>query len=229
MVGGGLSLTPGEISLSHRGVLFLDELLEFKSSTLQALREPMEDKRITISRARGSVTLPADFIFLGATNLCRCGYIFSDQHHCSCKVSIKNHLYQKIAGPFEDRIALEIETRELEAPLSCHKPEKSSGWWLSKITEARKRMLHRNKGIPNNILKSEKVLKYVYSIPNIEKLLSDYMGVLQLSYRSFLSTLKVALSIQDFHEDNKLKPTYLETAFYFKLFKKLREQYFNAQ
>ena len=228
MVGGGLNLTPGEVSLSHRGVLFLDELLEFRNSTLQALREPLEDKKITISRAKGSMTFPADFIFLGATNLCRCGYIFSSKHYCSCKASTRNYLYQKIAGPFEDRIALEIETSELNTSLNPNSSEKLSSWWLSKVTEARKRMFHRNQGISNNALMPEKVLEHVYSISNVEKLLSEYARVFQLSYRSFLSTLKIALSIQDFHEDDKLKEEYLENAFYFKLFKKLREQYFNA-
>ena len=125
-------------------------------------------------------------------------------------------------------MALEIETSELENSLIPDNTRKTSSWWLSKVIEARKRMLHRNQGISNSAIGYEKLMENIYSISDAEKLLSEYTKAFQLSYRSFLSTLRVALSIQDFYEDARLKPEHLENAFYFKLFKKLREQYFNA-
>jgi magnesium chelatase family protein len=112
MVGGGTKPMPGEISLSHNGILFLDELMEFPDSTLQALREPMEDRRITVSRAMSSYIFPADFQLIAATNPCRCGYLFSKQHTCTCRPHIIQNLYRKILGPFLDRVSVEIETPE---------------------------------------------------------------------------------------------------------------------
>ena len=227
MVGGGVSLTPGEVSLSHKGVLFLDELFEFRSSTLQTLREPLEEFKITISRAIGSITFPANFIFLGATNPCKCGYFFSNKHACTCRVSTRNYLFQKISGPFEDRIALEIETNEaIQEDINIS--EKPTSWWREKVKEARCRMIHRNKGISNHLLPAETLFKHITTSSKNKKLLSEYTKVFQLSYRSLLSTLRVAQSIQDFNSSSYMKPEYIHEAFQYKLFRKLRDQYQKA-
>ncbi len=226
MVGGGSYLLPGEISLAHKGILFLDELFEFKNTTLQALREPLEEKNITISRAKGTVYFPADFIFMGASNPCKCGYLFSNQHICICKKSMVNNLFQKISGPFEDRISIEIEMEELSSIVELkNNSEKPSYFWRSKVEEARKRMLKRNNGIANADMQPTEVYKYVDNIPNIKNLLADYMKHFELSHRSLLNTLKTAMSIQDFSESDQLKIEHIEEAFYFKLFRKLRSQY----
>ncbi len=228
MVGGGVNLTPGEVSLAHRGVLFLDELFEFRTSTLQALREPLEEYKITISRASGSITFPANFIFLGATNPCRCGYLFSTQHLCTCTHTLRNQLFQKISGPFEDRISLEIETREKISNLNQQNSEKPTSWWKDKIIEARLRMMHRNDGSPNNAISGENLLQYMKNLKNTESLIHEYSKLFNLSYRSLLNTLKVALSIQDFYEADNLKEEHLDEAFQYKLFRKLRSSYQKA-
>ena len=228
MVGGGVNLTPGEVSLAHHGVLFLDELFEFRAQTLQALREPLEEFKITISRARGSITFPANFIFLGVTNPCRCGYLFSSQQSCRCRVSVKSYLLQKISGPFEDRISLEIETEERIYGLDKQIAEKPTSWWKDKVTEARLRMFHRNGGLNNQAVSWEKTLENFKNIPNLKSLISEYSQAFNLSYRSLLGTLKVAVTIQDFNESDIVKTEHLHEAFQYRLFRKLRHQYQKA-
>ena len=226
MVGGGMFLTPGEISLSHQGVLFLDELFEFKSSTLQALREPLEERKITISRSKGTVSFPADFIFLGASNPCKCGYLFSKIHNCSCKKTLIYDLFQKISGPFEDRISMEVEMEEINDITDFNSnQEKTSAWWQSKVIESQQRMFQRNNGIPNSQLKPDVLLELVHKIPNSKILLKNYANLFSLSHRSFINTLKTAISIQDFNESSVLKEEHIEEAFRYRLFRKLRMDY----
>ena len=226
MVGGGIFLTPGEISLAHKGVLFLDELFEFKSTTLQALREPLEERKITISRSKGTVSFPADFIFLAASNPCKCGYLFSKVHRCSCKKSTIYELFQKISGPFEDRISMEVEMDEINDITDFHaSQEKNSAWWQSKVIEGRNRMLFRNNGIPNSQLKPDALLELIHKVPNSKVILKDYARLFALSHRSFMNTLKTAISIQDFNETDILTQEHIEEAFKYRLFRKLRMEY----
>ena len=153
LVGGGSEPKPGEISLAHKGILFLDELFEFKNHVIQTLREPLEEKKIIVSRAKGNFVFPADFILLAASNPCRCGYFLSTIKSCSCR---KNQIllnFSKIIGPFIDRIGLEIEFFNQENLYSVdNSNNKSSSWWRSQIIEAKKRMFFRNKGKHNSEL-----------------------------------------------------------------------------
>ncbi len=224
MVGGGATrILPGEVSLAHNGVLFLDELFEFKNSTLQALREPLAEKYIQISRIRGSLTLPANFILLATANPCKCGYLLSNKQKCTCDRRQIKKIFQKVIGPFEDRLSLEIEMNEMSKHLPEITPDyKSSAWWQGKIVEARHRMLYRNNKVINSDLSSLQVMNYMNQLPNYKKLVQDYTQVMGMSYRSLLNTLKVALSIQDFEEQPTLKEEHLHEAFYFKMFKQIR-------
>ncbi|MDH5716254.1 MAG: YifB family Mg chelatase-like AAA ATPase [Spirochaetia bacterium] len=223
LVGGGSYPMPGEISLSHRGVLFLDELLEFDTSSLQALREPLEEKKITISRAKGAFTFPADFIFLGAANPCRCGYIFSLKRKCSCRLTQVRHLYRKIIGPFLDRISLEIESIEETSNLFLiDTNEKNTAWYREKIIEARNRMFHRNKGRYNIELTAEEIFKIIKNLNNWEKIAREFSEKLELSHRGLIHSLRLALTIQDFYEKDKLTEDILLEAFSYRVFGRLR-------
>jgi len=235
LVGGGSRPVPGEVSLAHNGILFLDELLEFSANSLQALREPMEDYKITISRAKESMTFPADFTLLAATNPCRCGYLFSKKRRCSCRISHVQQLYRKIFGPFLDRISLEIETfEETSHMLLQNQNEKDSYWYRSKIIEAQKRMFHRNakwnelnindhKGKKNNKLKFEEIMKIIPKTEKVHNMLKVFTDKLNLSHRGLLQSLRTAISIMDFNETNIMKEEYLEEAFSYRVFVRYQE------
>lgn len=115
LVGGGNPIRPGEISLAHNGVLFLDELAEFKSSVLQSLRQPLESGRVVLTRADGSVAFPSRFLLVAATNPCPCGYLGDAQRECTCSFSQVRQYQARIGGPLIDRIAMQIDVRRVEA------------------------------------------------------------------------------------------------------------------
>ncbi|MDH5721384.1 MAG: YifB family Mg chelatase-like AAA ATPase [Spirochaetia bacterium] len=223
LVGGGSHPMPGEISLAHRGVLFLDELLEFHSASLQALREPLEEKKITVSRAKGAFTFPADFIFIGAANPCRCGYVFSIKKKCGCRLHQVRQLYRKIIGPFLDRISLEIESiEETENLFAINKNDKNTEWHRNKIIEGRNRMFFRNQNKYNSELSTEQVFSYVNRLFQWEKILKHYAESLELSHRGLIHSLRLALTIQDFYEKDRLNKDILDEAFSYRVFGKLR-------
>ncbi|GAI49618.1 unnamed protein product, partial [marine sediment metagenome] len=114
LVGGGQWPRPGEISLSHRGVLFLDELPEFGHSVLEVLRQPLEDRIITISRAQGSVTFPANFMLVGAMNPCPCGYYGDPFKQCTCSPSLVARYQKRVSGPFIDRVDIFVEVPHID-------------------------------------------------------------------------------------------------------------------
>ena len=109
LVGGGTNPQPGEISLAHNGVLFLDELPEFKRSVLEVLRQPMEERQVTISRAKMTMDYPASFMLVAAMNPCPCGYYNDPYHECTCNPGIVSRYLNKVSGPLMDRIDLHIE------------------------------------------------------------------------------------------------------------------------
>ncbi|MDH4199114.1 MAG: YifB family Mg chelatase-like AAA ATPase [Spirochaetia bacterium] len=218
MVGGGTKPMPGEVSLAHNGILFLDELMEFPAATLQALREPMEDRIITVSRAKGSFRFPANFQLLAATNPCRCGYLFSSKQVCSCGPLLVQNLYRKIVGPFLDRISVELEIPEPPGyNLPDERNEKNSQWWLEKINEAHKRMLRRNGNISNSQLQLENVKKIYGTLKNYENILRNYSAANMLSNRGIVNTLRLGVSIMDFHESAVMRDCFLEEAFRYRV------------
>lgn len=206
LVGGGSRPSPGEVSLAHRGVLFLDELLEFRPGVLQALREPLEDKKITISRARGVLSLPADFTLIAASNPCRCGYMLGGDRSCLCQTQQIRLLSQKILGPFIDRISLEIDVRAQEGVLVEAKelPE-TSHQVREKIIEAQRRMFARNHGIMNARLSIES-LSAIYDrcVPSWRELAMQHAKSTHTSHRGMMNSLRVALSFADY--EGKLEP-----------------------
>ncbi len=214
MVGGGTIPAPGEVSMAHNGVLFLDELLEFSSAAIQSLREPLEEGRVTVSRAKGQATFPTDFMLIAAANPCKCGYFFSTNRFCSCRRTQVYDLHRKIIGPFLDRVSIEMDfSEESQKSLNLSSKGLPSSWWESKIREARSRMVYRNKAFKNARLDVDLVHQEISKFKNWEKIVRDRASFLGLSHRGVLNTLKLALSISDFQETSSVSDDILEEAF----------------
>ncbi len=144
LVGGGQWPRPGEISLAHRGVLFLDEMPEFSSHTLEVLRQPLEDKVVTISRAQGSLTFPASFMLVGAQNPCPCGYFGDPEHACSCSPSVVSKYQKRLSGPLLDRIDIHVEVPRVPfQKLSDERRGESSARIRERVEAARARQTAR--------------------------------------------------------------------------------------
>ena len=216
MIGGGPIPQPGEITLAHKGILFLDELLEFQARTLQALREPLQEKKVFVSRARQAVEFAADFTLLAATNPCRCGRRFVYNNRCICKRDKDRNALQKIIGPFIDRITVEIEAPE--QPLDLKEAgSKPSSWWHSRVAEARLRMLRRNGGIANGNLPVEMVMSAAARVSDFDTLIKHYSAELLLSNRAIINTLRLALTIMDFNERSTLTFDEIDKAMKFRM------------
>lgn len=213
IIGGGAGATPGEISLAHKGILFLDEIPEFPRSVLESLRQPLEDKEIAISRANQRSVYPADFMLVATMNPCPCGYLGDPTHECKCtEVQIQNY-QKKLSGPLFDRIDMNItiekvKNNDLGKPLSIKTIIDSSrnnevppihNVVKNNITEAIKRQRARYKkdGVYNSSLSSFEVSQLLKLEPKAEKLLASASERLNLSARSYFKTIKVAQTIAD--------------------------------
>lgn len=217
MVGGGAIPMPGEVSMAHNGVLFLDELLEFSTSALQSLREPLEEAKISVSRARGRATFPANFTLVAAANPCRCGYYFSTMRRCECRKSHVKELHRKIIGPFLDRVSVELEfSNEFKDEMKWENRGQLSIQWESKVREARSRMFKRNGGLPNSRLGADQLYNEISRYKHWEAYTVERSAFLGLSHRGMLNTLRLALTIADFQETNSINGDILEEAFSFR-------------
>ena len=223
IVGGGSYPTPGEITLAHKGVLFFDELLEFKNASLQALREPLQDRKITISRSKKAMTFPADFIFLAATNPCRCGY-FLTKSECKCKGTIITNLFRKVLGPFIDRVAIQVVMQnELKLSTLRTGENKSSAEMRKEVVAARTRMLKRNQGLNNAELPFHKIQEVLVQIRGIENFLKESSEKLGLTHRSLMNSIRVAFSVMDYSGESKLEKKHIEAALSLQCFHRYRK------
>lgn len=202
IIGGGANAIPGEISLAHKGILFLDEIPEFTRSTLEALRQPLEDKEITISRANRKSVFPADFMLVATMNPCPCGYLGDSTHECKCTETQIQNYQKKLSGPLFDRIdmnlvAEKVENRDLRKPL----PDSNHEHTVVKntITDAigRQKARYGKDGVYNSSLSSFQVSQLLKLEAEAEKLLSHASERLNLSARSYFKTIKVAQTIAD--------------------------------
>lgn len=230
LVGGGTNPRPGEISLAHNGVLFLDELPEFPKQVSDSLRQPLEDKKVTITRATGRVTFPCTFMLVGAMNPCRCGYYGHPTHKCTCsQMDVKNYM-AKVSGPLLDRIDLQIELPSLSfEELSAAKPGESSAAIRARVVAARKfardRMLAagETRFSCNAMLDSSAIRKFCIMSEGAEKLLSTAFDTLGLSARGYDRLLRVARTIADLAQSEIITEAHIAEAIQFR---KLDKKYF---
>ena len=202
LVGGGINPQPGEISLAHNGVLFLDELPEFSRTVLEVLRQPLEDRTINISRAKYAVAYPASFMFVASMNPCPCGYYGDPTHHCSCTPGRIQQYMSKISGPLLDRIDIQCEISPLPfKDISQAQPGESSAAIRERVVKARQIQMERyqnHSGIHCNAQMSERMI-HQYAEPDEQGLsmLRTAMERLSLSARAYSRILKVARTIAD--------------------------------
>ena len=201
LVGGGKNPKPGEISLAHYGVLFLDELPEFNQHTLEVLRGPLEDGKITISRVSNTFTYPCGFMFVASMNPCPCGYYGSLDKECSCTVQAIAKYMSKISGPLLDRIDIQIEVSPIKyEKLGNDEIPETSEKIRERVNKARKIQLERYKEekiYANSSLTPKLTQKYCKLNEESKKLLENAFNKLGLSARAYGRILKVARTIAD--------------------------------
>ena len=217
IIGGGAGATPGEISLAHKGVLFLDEIPEFPRSVLESLRQPLEDKKISISRANRKSTYPADFMLIATMNPCPCGYLGDPTHECKCSETQIQNYKKKLSGPLFDRIDMYVEVEKVEnADLLKPLNDKNNEHTVVKntITGAIRQQMLRfgENGKYNSALSSFEVSRLFKMEPAAERLLAEASEKLALSARSYFKTIKVAQTIADLEAAPIIKPKHLAEA-----------------
>lgn len=218
LVGGGSNPNPGEISLAHNGVLFLDELPEFKRTVLEVLRQPMEQRKVTISRARISVDYPANFMLLASMNPCPCGYYNHPEKECVCGPGVVKKYLNKISGPLLDRIDLHVEVTPVSYDeLSSHEyKSETSADIVERVKNARKLQENRfeeNEEVFANAQMSSRQVREICSLNKAgTTLLKTAMQKLQLSARAYDRILKVARTIADLASSEEIKIEHLAEA-----------------
>ena len=217
LVGGGNNPMPGEITLAHNGVLFCDELPEFNKHTLEVLRQPLEDRNITISRAKYTVTYPCSFMFVASMNPCPCGYYGDPTHHCVCTPGQIQRYLSKISGPLLDRIDIQCEIAPLPfKDLSQAKAGESSAVIRERVIKARTIQTERFKDYPEihcNAQMSERMI-HQFAEPDSRSLdlLRAAMERLKLSARAYNRILKVARTIADLDGSEKVQSHHIAEA-----------------
>ena len=217
LVGGGNNPQPGEISLAHNGVLFLDELPEFKRTVLEVLRQPMEERRITISRAKFSVDYPASFMLVSAMNPCPCGFFNHPEKECVCAPGVVQKYLNKISGPLLDRIDLHVEVTPVSFnELTSHRVSEKSEAVRERVIKAREIQQERfkeSKDTHCNAQMTSKKLKEICVLTSAgENLLKTAMEKLGLSARAYDRILKVSRTIADLANSPEIKVEHLAEA-----------------
>jgi magnesium chelatase family protein len=221
LVGGGSTPTPGEISLAHNGVLFLDELPEFQRRTLEVLRQPLEDGTITISRALASAQFPANFMLIAALNPCPCGYRNDSRRQCHCTVPQIERYMAKISGPLVDRIDIHIEVPAVGfTELAGERTGTSSADIRGQVTAARQIQAERFKGNAcryNGRMTHRQIRKHCRLNDEGNNLLRAAMAELGLSARAHDKILRVARTIADLAESEEIRPEHLNEAITYRM------------
>ncbi|MCL4475110.1 MAG: YifB family Mg chelatase-like AAA ATPase [Nitrospirae bacterium] len=216
LIGGGQVPKPGEVSLAHNGVLFLDELPEFKRNALEVLRQPLENGEVTVSRAVASVTYPASFMLVSAMNPCFCGMLGDPRHSCSCTPGQIHRYRRKVSGPLLDRIDIHIEVpavpyKELSADYVGEKSEDIR----KRVVAARNIQLERFKGDKiycNGQMKTRHIKKYCKLKDDAQSLLETAMHKLGLSARAYARILKLSRTIADLESSEDIQPHHISEA-----------------
>ena len=212
MLGGSTQPAPGEVSICHHGVLFLDELPEFRRSTLESLRQPLEDGQITISRAAGTVTFPASFVLISAMNPCPCGYYGSLQKACGCSPLQVRRYRERISGPLLDRIDLHVEVPAIKYEhLADQTPAESSAAIRARVVAARA-IQQRRTGKPNARLTPKQIRAHCKLDAGGTEMLKLATSELHLSARAYDRVLKVARTAADLDGIESIQPQHLMEA-----------------
>ena len=224
IIGGGQNPKPGEISLSHRGVLFLDELPEFRRDVLEALRQPLENGRIVVSRAKSTLSFPAKFLMVAAMNPCPCGYFNDPEIECRCTANEVFRYRKKISGPLLDRIDIQIEVPRIktEELIKKSSDSKISNEIKEKVIKAREIQAKRFSKIKPKIytnaeMSSKQTDELVNLTPESENFLKKILEKNIISGRGYYRILKIAQTIADLEESEKVKPEHLAEAFSYRV------------
>lgn len=216
MIGGGQIPKPGEVSLSHNGVLFLDELPEFRRNVLEVLRQPLEDGDVTISRAVTSITYPASFMLVAASNPCPCGFYGDPRHECTCTPSQIQKYRQRVSGPLLDRIDIHIEVPSVPyRELSDTMPGERSEDIRERVMKAREIQIERfrkDRIYSNAQMRSKHLKRYCNLGPDAQRLLEIAMNKLGLSARAYTRILKVSRTIADLEGSEDIQPHHVSEA-----------------
>ena len=217
LVGGGSWPRPGEVSLAHRGVLFLDELPEFGTHTLEVLRQPIEDKRVTISRAKVALTFPANFMLVSAMNPCPCGFYGDAVRECTCSPAMVRRYQQRLSGPLLDRIDIHVDVPRVDYDkLTDDRRGESSAAIRERIEIARDRQRVRFRDEPrlqaNADMGPSEIRRYCQPEPAGQQLLNTTLRQMQLSARAYHRILKLSRTIADLAESDTIELPHLAEA-----------------
>ena len=225
LVGGGSNPHPGEISLAHRGVLFLDEFAEFGRNSLEVLRQPLEDGRISISRAAGTMVFPASFMLVAAANPCPCGFLGDNKRDCRCSVNQIMNYQRKLSGPILDRIDLHlnvpaVDVKKLMADNKGRQLESSAGI-RERVMKARKIQTKRFVGMKgiycNADMKNKQIKQLVKLKIGANLLLKQAIGKYALSARTYFRLIKVARTIADLDNREEVEDGHMAEALQYRI------------
>ncbi len=220
LAGGGHIPNPGMITLSHRGVLFLDELPEFKRETIDILRQPLEEKQVQIARSTGNYTYPADFMLVAAMNPCPCGY-YPDMNRCRCSPNEVHRYLERVSGPILDRIDLCVEAPPMDLEHLSHPTmRESSATIRERVLAARKKQEERFAGTSlrfNADISAADIRQYCPLGEKEERLIGDFFTKMQLTARSYHRILKVARTIADLDGAGQIGEAHLMEAFCYRM------------
>ena len=227
LIGGGSIPKPGEVSLAHHGVLFLDELPEFRKNVLEVLRQPLEDARVTISRAVGSITYPASIMLVCAMNPCPCGFLGDTQHECRCTPPQIQRYRARVSGPLLDRIDIQVEVPAVQyKEISQDTATEDSAAIRARVNQARKIQLSRFAGrtiFCNAQMISRDIRKFCQSDQAGQNLLETAMSRLGLSARAYTRILKVARTIADLSGEEQVGGSHVAEAIQYRALDRKRE------
>ncbi|WP_025270143.1 YifB family Mg chelatase-like AAA ATPase [Hippea sp. KM1] len=221
LIGGGAKATPGEITLAHNGVLFLDEFAEFKRNVIESLRQPLEDGKITVSRATAKVTYPARFLLVAAMNPCPCGYYGSKRKTCSCTINQIKKYRSKLSGPILDRIDLQVNVPEVDYDKLVFKSDDMDSASMREIVE---RVVDiqkdRFKDEPidyNSQMEQNHLERFCRLDDESHRILNVALQRFGFSARSYSKILKIARTIADIEQEDKIKPSHIKEAISYRI------------
>jgi magnesium chelatase family protein len=225
LAGGGTTPRPGEISLAHNGVLFLDELPEFSAAALEVLRQPLEDGQVTVSRVAGTVTFPSRFMLVCAMNPCKCGWYGYDSQRCRCSEREVQRYLSRLSGPLLDRIDLQVDVPALNfQELSTRKPGESSAAIRARVEQAREiqRKRYAGSGVDCNAHMGQKELREHCTLDQAcTAMMQNAYEKLGLTARSYDRILRVARTIADLAGAQEIAPLHLAEAISYRTVKNL--------